>query len=426
LHVCLAVGSYDLGVPGRRSPSHRAQATGLLTEEVIRVAVDATPLLGRRTGIGHLVAGLLTAIETRPDLEVHRYAVTARGRSAAGARRQVPVPARLVHHLWQRGSMPPGEWVTGSVDVVHGTNYVVPPTRRAARIVSVHDLVSLDHPDWVAEPSRRFPDMIRRAVSEGAWVHCDSHYVADRVHQWLETDRVRVIYPGLRPSPHVITGWVSSSTSRSGSWRAKNNDIATVVAIGTVEPRKDYPTLIDAFGLLMQSTRQAMQLIIAGGTGWGRAGDAVRRALAQQPTDVQAAIRLAGYISDDEREELLASATVLCYPSLDEGFGFPPLEAMQAGVPVVATNVGSLPEVLGSAARFIPVQDTEALAAALREVISNESVRVSMQSAGFEQVQRYRWDVAAAEFVDLYRCAYRERPERAASSRRTAQGQVSA
>lgn len=359
----------------------------------MRVALDVTPLIGPLTGIGRLVAGLVDALEHRrpPDVTVQRFAVTARGRRRAGALHP-PVPARLAHRLWARAAFPPVEWLTGRVDVVHGTNYVVPPARRAARVVSVHDLAALEHPDWVAEPSRRFPGMIERAVGEGAWVHCDSEHVAAKVRAWLGTDRVRAVHPGIPPGPARLRP------------RSEREPRRTVLFVGTVEPRKDVPGLVRAFAdIALRPGLADTELVLAGGRGWGSAAADLEVAVAALPTAVAARVRILGWVDDAERRRLLADASVMAYPSRDEGFGFPPLEAMAAGVPVVSSDAGSLPEILGPAAEIVPSGDRGALAEALARVLTDHQRADELVELGVARAASYSWDAMADGMVGLYR-----------------------
>jgi hypothetical protein len=120
----------------------------------LRVALDATPLLGTPTGVGVFCLGVLRALGARTDLDVRAFAISWRRRAGIGphlpttvAAVQRPMPARPLHALWGRGAWPPVEWFIGRIDVVHGTNFVVPPSRRAAEVVSVHDLTPLHHPE---------------------------------------------------------------------------------------------------------------------------------------------------------------------------------------------------------------------------------------------------------------------------------------
>ena len=177
----------------------------------VAVAMDATPLLGVRTGVGESVAGFMSAVATDPDLDVVGYGLSAAAGDALRERlpatvragRRIPIPAGALLRTWARFDHPAVELWTGPVDVVHGTNFVVPPSRKAARLVTVHDLTPVRFPELCSPTSLRYPGLIRRAIHEGASIHTVSQSMADEVmdHFHVEGDRVHVIHNGLAPLP---------------------------------------------------------------------------------------------------------------------------------------------------------------------------------------------------------------------------------
>ncbi len=185
---------------------------GVGVPERLRVALDATPLLGTPTGVGAFCLGALRALGGRTDLDVRAFAISWRRREGIGTHLppgvsagQRPMPARPLHALWGSGGWPPVEWFIGPIDVVHGTNFVVPPARRAAEVVSVHDLTPLHHPELCNPATLAYPGLIRRALRRGAWVHTDSAFVAGEVVDAFGADpaRVRVVAPGVPPLPDI-------------------------------------------------------------------------------------------------------------------------------------------------------------------------------------------------------------------------------
>jgi glycosyltransferase involved in cell wall biosynthesis len=180
-----------------------------------------------------------------------------------------------------------------------------------------------------------------------------------------------------------------------------------VLALGAVEPRKDLPTLVKAFSELAGVHRD-LELVVAGPDGWGTpAFDA-----AVASSGVGARVVRLGYLDEARRRSLLSEASVLAYPSLYEGFGFPPLEAMAAGVPVVATRAGAVPEVVGDAAELVVPGDASALAAGLARVIDDAELRAKLVHAGRLRAARFTWASSAASMMELYELASRHRQAR--------------
>ena len=368
------------------------------------MAFDVLPLAGEPTGVGRFCAGLAGALVGREEVELRGYAVARNARAgtavAAGALgltvRTWRAPTRLVNAVWARADLPPIEWLVGPIDVLHGTNYVVPPARNAGRVVTVYDLTALRYPKFCAPASLAYPGSSPRSVRQGAFVHVLSSFVRDEVIDLLGVgpDRVRVVPPGLdAPSK-------SSSARSTAPVGRRERSTPYLLALGAVEPRKDLPTLVMAFAELAR-THSDLELVVAGPDGWGEPAFAAAVAACGV---AQRVVRV-GYLQERERRSLLQGAAVLAYPSLYEGFGFPPLEAMAAGVPVVASAAGAVPEVVGDAAELVAPGDFEAMAAALARVIDDAGLRSRLIEAGRVRASSFTWESAAASMIDLYRTA---------------------
>jgi glycosyltransferase involved in cell wall biosynthesis len=378
----------------------------------LSVAVDATPLLGTRTGVGVFCREAIGALASAGEIDVSAFAVSWRrrhmleGQVPAGARVVGrAMPARPLQLAWRHSELPDISWFVGETEVVHGTNFVVPPARRAARIVTVHDLTIVRYPEMCETETLRFPALVRRAVAHGAWVHTPSRFVAEEVVDTFGVDpsRVRAVHHGA--PRHQSQNSLADSPQNSSPGVPVGLPEGTsryILAVGTAEPRKDLPGLVRAFDSIAGGQTE-VALVIVGQPGWGT--EALEMAVAESKFGSR--IVVTGYV--DDLGSVLAGAEVLAYPSLYEGFGLPTLEAMSAGVPVVTTTAGALPEVVGDAAELVAPGDTDELAGALERVLTEEMHRKELVERGLRRASLFTWEACARGLTELYREAVDDR-----------------
>ncbi|MFZ4515482.1 MAG: glycosyltransferase family 4 protein [Acidimicrobiia bacterium] len=353
----------------------------------MRVAVDVTPMVGGpngvRTGIGQTVATLMAALPTRAasrGIEIVPYALSRRARQTPerlpAETRNVAIPARVLLTLWGRTSWPSIDRALDRPDVVHATNYLTPPTRRA--VVWTHDVAFLRDPTLGGVHARAYGATMRRAARRGALFVTGASVIADDIRELLGNDfrngaDVAVVPLALPPLP-------ARAPERVGP------DRPYIVALGTSEPRKNLVRLVQAFGRIA-ATHPDVALVLAGPPG----PDAVNvtAAIHALPEAVQTRVHELGIVSDAERVALLSDATVLAYPSLAEGFGIPMLEAMACEVPVVAGDAGSIPEVAGDAAILVHPTDVEAIADGLSTALSDNAQIAELIAHGKRNIDRF-------------------------------------
>jgi glycosyltransferase involved in cell wall biosynthesis len=354
------------------------------------VAFDGGPLLGPRTGVGAAVAEMASALGSRPDVELRSYALSMRGTLLPDMVR-LPLPAAVAQRLWARTGRPRLDRWMRPAQVVHGTNYAVGPSR-LPRVVSVYDCWFLRNPDDASPVVRRVGQVLRRAVGSGAVVHASSHATADAVRELLGTERVEVI--PLAPLP------AETDAVESIAPIAELDGAPFILAIGTLERRKNIPMLVTAFGPIAEA-HPDVRLVLAGATDDDRA--AIDAAVDALPIALSARVLRTGRVDAAVKQWLLAHTTVLAYPSLDEGFGFPLLEAMQHRIPVVASNRGSIPEVAADAAVLVEPLDADALAGALEAALTDTALRDRLVRAGEDRLRAFSWEDTGQRLADLYR-----------------------
>jgi glycosyltransferase involved in cell wall biosynthesis len=308
----------------------------------------------------------------------------------------LPLSERAWAILWYRLRLP--LWVElfcGKLDIFHSPDFALPPVRRAHTVLTVHDLSFMRVPEC-SPPSlrtyllRAVPSSVRRADL----VLADSESTRSDVIELLgvSPDRVRVIYPGVDEGFQRVRDTQVLAAVR----RRYQLPERFVLSVGTLQPRKNLNRLVEAYAQARMDTD--VKLVIAGGTGWLYEG-IFRRV---EELGLQGDVYFPGYVVDEHLPALYTLADLFVFPSLYEGFGLPPLEAMACGTPVVTSNVSSLPEVVGDAALMVDPRDVVALANAMVQVLGDPCLRSGMVQRGLAQAQGFTWLRAAQELLRLY------------------------
>jgi glycosyltransferase involved in cell wall biosynthesis len=376
----------------------------------VRVLVDYRPALRHRSGVGEYAHQLIKALlatspleSTDDPIDVTLFSSSWKDRLrepddlAAAARVDRRVPVTLLNFAWHRLEWPTAESLTGSAfDVTHSFHPLILPSRRAARIVTIHDLDFLSHPERTrAEIRRDYPALVRSHAHRADRIVVNSHFTGAEVERRLEVaaDKITVCVPGApdwspRPAPPA--------------------DDAYVLFFGTLEPRKNVGTLLDAYEALVARRSDMPRLVLA-----GRETPDARswlERIARPP--LNRLVRHVGYVDPAKRRNLYEGARLLVQPSFDEGFGMPVLEAMTLGVPVIAANRGALPEVVGDAGPLVDPESSEELASAIERLIDDEALWAASAAKGSLRAHHFRWEESARHLAEAYRLAIEHRDAR--------------
>jgi alpha-1,3-rhamnosyl/mannosyltransferase len=282
------------------------------------------------------------------------------------------------------------------------------PARNAAQVITIHDLHFLDAPDGSRPDVRRdYPSLVRAHAARADRIVVSSRYAAGDVATRLnvEPEKIALCPPGA-PS------WPPRKTAPRPGY---------LLFMGTLEPRKNIGVLLDAYEQLLNRPADRLRqsdgsqeagrdegvpdLVLA-----GKATTAARPWLDRiERAPLRGRVRHLGYVAADRRRGLYEDARLLVLPSLDEGFGLPVLEAMATGVPVVAANRGSLPEVVGGAGPLIDPQSPADLAAAIDKLLHDEAFAASCAERGFARAREYHWSTTARLVFDMYQAAIEHR-----------------
>jgi glycosyltransferase involved in cell wall biosynthesis len=370
----------------------------------MRILVDYRPALRARTGVGEYIRRLVQAytVTHRDDLALFTSSWKDRPAPTLGAELRAAVvdrriPVSVLNYFWHRREWPPVELLAGRVDVVHAAHPLLIPSRHAAQIVTIHDLFFLDHPERVRDEIRRdypelAPEHARRADAIITSSVRTQRQIVERFG--VAQDRVYCCPPG---APAWMTLGRGPNVPSKGY----------ALLLGTLEARKNVGVFLDAFTRLAQSG-QRPKLVIAG-SATADATEWLAR-IAQPP--LKDLVEYVGYVTDERREALFTGARMLLLPSLDEGFGLTALEAMSAGVPLVASNRGSLPEVVAKGGLLIEPHDTDRWASVIDRLAGDDVMARDLACAGLDRAKAFTWEGTAATLAQAYRDAVARRGAR--------------
>jgi glycosyltransferase involved in cell wall biosynthesis len=383
-----------------------------VADATLRLSVDVSAVPARPVGAGYYTMELVTALAERTDLDLLLLARRADGfrwSGAAPGRRVVadapgPRPLRLA---WEQARVP-SLLTRAGVSVHHGPHYTMPEWSSVPTVVTIHDLSFFEAPEW-HERSKvwLFKRAIKVAARQAAAVVCPSQVTADELRRWCRVDApVFIAHHGVdasrfRPDEpaHGADAEVLSSLDRR-----LGGAVPILVFVGTLEPRKDVPSLVRAFAQVARRHPDAL-LVLAGGAGWG--ADEVDRAVAE--TGLSSRIVRTGYVADEAICALLRSATAVVYPALYEGFGLPALEALACGARLVTTSGTAMEEVAGDACVLVPPGDVGALSEAIEAELTGPAARTrgddERRARGLAIASRHTWDESAARHMEAYRHA---------------------
>lgn len=372
----------------------------------LRVSLDVTAVPAAPAGAGRYVLDLAAALADRGDVDlvlVSRRSDAARWRGVAGAGHASVLPAapapRPLRLAWEQAALP-GVLRRAAVDVHHGPHYTMPRRARPPVVVTVHDCTFFDHPEWHERTKVvLFRRAIRVAARRAAVVVCVSRTTAERLQQV-----VRVAGPVVVAPHGVDHGRFAPAEPSPGSDATHLESLGIhpgrpyVLHVGTLEPRKDVPGLVRAFDRLAPA-RPDLLLVLAGHRGWG--AEAVARAVAASPHGER--VVRTGYVPDPAVPALLRRAAAVAYPSLEEGYGLPALEALACGAPLVTTEGTAMAELAGGAALLVPPGDPGALAGALEEALDGSGAAAGRRRLGLATAAGRTWAASAERHVEAYR-----------------------
>jgi len=378
----------------------------------LKVYFNATPLLSPRTGIGQYCLNLMSEIEKKRVVDTHYFYADswsdellrdAPPNGVSGTQllkrtigRTIPNLAYEIQQRW-RGKHFRAGIDAASPALYHEPNFLAFKTSLPI-VATVHDLSILRYPethpkDRVAFMSKRIGKTIHRAGR----IITDSEYVRQEVLAEFNLPPEKVVSVLLAAGERFAP--VSSDQLPAALAPFDLQPGKYILAVGTLEPRKNLTTAIRAYVRLPEAVREEIPFVVAGMQGWRTEG--LDREVAALIDKGQ--IRRLGFVPDDALPALYSGALFFVYPSLYEGFGLPPLEAMACGAPVIVSDRSSLPEVVGDAGLKVDALDVDGLAEAMNSLIEDDALRAELGQRGIERARGFSWRRCAEQTLDVYR-----------------------
>ena len=380
--------------PPTRSASNRY---GSLTP--VRIVVDYRPALRARTGVGEYIHQVVKALAGGyPGDAITLFSSSWADRLSPSLANELPgvrlvdrrVPVRALNLAWHRLGWPPVEAAAGGTyDVAHSPHPLLLPTRSAAQVITIHDLHFMTHPEHTSrEIHRDYPALASAHARRADGIIVSSKFAAGEVQRILEVPAEKIVV-----CPAGAPAWASQLNG--------GDPKGYLLFVGTLDARKNVGGLLEGYAQLLTRRPDAPRLVLAGTAGT----DAALWLQRIQAAPLAGRVEHLGYVTTDRRAELFRGARFFLMPSLEEGFGLPALEAMAAGVPVIASRRGSIPEVVGDAGILIDPADPAALTAALESAIADPTLWQDLRRRGLARASQFSWQHTARDVRGAYEAA---------------------
>lgn len=380
-----------------------------MSKKKLKVFIDGEVLIAAHfSGIGHYTLELLRAldslIETRDDVKIEIGVYYKRVDKIRTYRfrnfriRRHLFPLRISNALKIRGWQPAWDLFFGK-RVYFFPNYTAWPLLFSKAVSVVYDLSFEFFPQYVEPRNQKFlSDQVKKTISWSDKIVTISTNSKNEIAEFYKIPKknIPIIYPGIDQS--IFFRWPESEVAKIKAKYGIHGNY--ILFVGNIEPRKNLKNLLLAYEKLGAATRKEYSLLLVGARGWldGEIFEIIERLRKggnhiQQPSD---------YVVDNDRAAIFSGATLFVYPSLYEGFGIPPVEAMACGVPTITSNNSSLPEAVGTAARTVDAESVEQLSKAMDEVLKDKALRERMVNEGYKQVDKFSWKKEAEKLLGVF------------------------
>jgi glycosyltransferase involved in cell wall biosynthesis len=364
----------------------------------MKIVIDAIPLLSPLTGVGNYTFNLIREFQRlRPDFEYTFYYGYSSKRLKYYPRdnkifyytkelaKKIPLLSSHVRSIKNTLVF----FHPYKYDLYFEPNFIPLEMKAKKTVATVYDFSFHHHPEW--HPKERADDFSKnffKRIKKADCIITISKYVEKEALEMLKIRDCRIvtIYPGF------------NDIFEANEYEEIGNGFSEkyILFVGSIEPRKNLVKLLKAYLSLPEYIKKNFKLLLVGFRGWEN------KEIIELLNKSKGAVNYLGYVKNEKLAELYRKASCFVYPSLYEGFGLPPLEAMACGCPVVVSNVSSLPEVCGDAAYYVDPTDTESIAGGIEKVLRDEELRQNMIEKGLERAKLFSWEKAAKEHLKVF------------------------
>lgn len=378
---------------------------------MVKIAFDGQLFLkGNKTGIGWCADNLIKSLSNSKEYEC-QLNYFAKGYSDEKLRNMDEYQERGIklsecvwfNDVWYKMLWPfcriPYHWFFGDdSEITQFFNYVIPPGVKGKKITIVHDMAHLACPETVRIKTKRWLDLtLNQSCKRADVILTVSEFSKQEIIKYMQIpeDKIIVMLPGV--DLNLFRADYSNKLVENSKKKYRiSGDY--FLYLGTIEPRKNIQRIIDAYVLLRERIPDLPKLVLAGGKGW--LCDSIYENVAKLNNDD---IIMTGYIDEEDSPLLISGARALLFPSLYEGFGTPPVEAMACGTPVISSNAASMPEVIGDAGVLVNPYSVEEISLAMERVLKDKDLCASLIQKGLERAKRYTWENSAATLKQVYK-----------------------